>query len=72
MSGCTTCGREEGHHLNCEALMASQGSRSLQDVPEGDLVETGCAVGGCTNQRWSNDKRVKYCEDHKDAKSRKE
>lgn len=66
MSYCDTCGREDGHHLNCEALAAPS------EVPTGDLIETGCAVEGCTNQRWSNDKRVKYCEDHKDAKSRKE
>lgn len=33
--------------------------------------ERPCALEGCTNE-VTGDKRVKYCEDHKDPKNRKE
>lgn len=62
MSDCKVCGRDEGHYLNCESMQTSESGPAVRE----------CAVEGCTSTRWSDDKRVKYCEDHKDAKSRKE
>ena len=84
---CTECGREAGHHLGCPAVAATKENHRLQNLTDEELkAETDepepedeeepetstCAFPGCTNPRWSTDKRVKYCEDHKIAKNRKE
>lgn len=35
-------------------------------------VDTACEVEDCDNPKYSDHPRVKYCEDHKDPKNRKE
>lgn len=35
-------------------------------------VDTSCEHEGCDNPKYSDHPRVKYCEDHKDPKNRKE
>lgn len=41
---------------------------SMTTVP----VDTTCGHEGCDNPKYSDHPRVKYCEDHKDPKNRKE
>lgn len=118
MSDCKTCGRDDGHYLNCEARpghsptapplahepdsddpnktpeqdfnldgkiligedpdekksepVAERGKEKPEPEPEAPPTGDNCAVATCGKQRWSDDKRVKYCEDHKNAKNRKE
>lgn len=39
---------------------------------EGDADLKNCEYPDCTKAKYSNHPRVKYCEDHKDPKNRKE
>lgn len=77
MSACEVCGRTEadggGHWMGCEVVAAVKENHRLQNVPDEELASAArpCAVDGCMNAVFG-DKRVKYCEDHKDPKSRKE
>jgi hypothetical protein len=69
MSACKTCGREdEGHYIGCVGA-----AKPLH--PDPDQVNTGnpteCSFEGCTAERRSEDKRVKFCETHSDPKNRK-
>lgn len=41
---------------------------SMTTIP----VDTTCEHDGCDNPKYSDHPRVKYCEDHKDPKNRKE
>lgn len=78
--GCPAVAATKENHrlqnLTDEELKAESESEETDDnEPEDDeaAAETStCAFPGCTNPRWSTDKRVKYCEDHKVAKNRKE
>lgn len=48
-------------------------ANALPDLKPEQVFDPGtCEYDGCANPRWSTDKRVKYCEDHKDPKNRKE
>lgn len=65
---CRECGRpaENGtptHYLGCEY--------TAKAVAELDTVLDGmCDHPGCSEPKWSSGPRAKYCETHKDPKSR--
>lgn len=44
---------------------------SMTTVPEGETVSQ-CEFGDCENPKYSNHSRVKFCEEHRDPKNRKE
>ncbi len=62
MSQCKKCGRSDGHYIGC----ARTASRSAAPV-----AESGCSFEGCSQPRRSEDKRVKFCDEHSDPKNRK-
>lgn len=48
----------------------------VEILPENSMTTvpsfSGCTVEGCDNPKYSDHARVKYCEEHRDPKSRKE
>lgn len=66
---CSTCGRTDadggGHWMGCEVAM------SPAPAPEPEPTARTCALADCGNE-VTGDKRIKYCDDHKDPKNRKE
>lgn len=69
MSECENCGREDGHWIGCPARWTGD-YESLPDAEEYAATQP-CAFDGCSEPRKSDDKRVKYCEEHSDPKNRK-
>ena len=53
-----------------DGTMRTEPVKSEDPEPE-PVPERPCAFDGCDNE-VTGDKRVKYCEDHKDPKNRKE
>lgn len=68
---CQTCGRpaenaQPVHWLGCNETLREH-ARNL-DVP--DFTDSLCEHDGCSEPKWSNGPRTKFCADHKDPKSR--
>lgn len=67
--------REAG--LLARAEDAKEAPASVVEIlPENSMVtvplSNSCEFGECDNPKYSDHPRVKYCEDHKDPKNRKE
>jgi len=70
MSECKQCGRDDGHWIGCaeaEGPWADQGG----DIHLPTRGSRPCVVGDCARLVQSDDKRVKYCDEHRDPKNRK-
>jgi hypothetical protein len=68
---CETCGRpaENGtptHWLGCPEALREH----ARNLVEPDFTGSLCEHGGCSEPKWSDGPRTKYCETHKDPKSR--
>jgi hypothetical protein len=71
MSDCQTCGRpaENGqptHWLGCTETLRHH----ARNLVEPDFTGSLCEHRGCSQSKWSDGPRTKYCADHKDPKSR--
>jgi hypothetical protein len=68
---CETCGRpaENGtptHWLGCPEAPREH----ARNLVEPDFTGSLCDHPGCSEPKWSSGPRAKYCETHKDPKSR--
>lgn len=66
---CQTCGRDDGHWLNCPD---APGVRAETPPPRAQgASEAGeCEFPGCSEPKASASPRAKWCEEHKDKKNR--
>lgn len=44
----------------------------IEEIPLEDKTSDMCEFATCNNPKWSSDPRAKWCEEHRDPKSRKE
>ncbi len=49
-----------------------EGSMTTVPEEEAEVEVSTCDYDGCPNKKYSDHPRVKYCEEHKDPKNRKE
>lgn len=68
---CQTCGRpaENGqatHWLGCKETLREH----ARNLVEPDFTGSLCEYDECSEPKWSNGPRTKFCTTHKDAKNR--
>lgn len=68
---CQTCGRpaENGrptHWLGCPEVLHEH----ARNLVEPDFAGSLCEHEGCSQPKWSDSPRTKYCAEHKDPKNR--
>lgn len=68
---CPTCGREaegehQGHWLGCPEALREH----ARNLVEPDFTGSLCEFSGCSEPKASKSPRAKWCEAHKDPKSR--
>lgn len=78
MSTCKTCGSpseiiDDGREVVTHYLGCFEAKREhAHSLVEPDFSNSQCEFGDCHNPKYSDHPRVKFCEDHKDPKNRKE
>jgi hypothetical protein len=70
VSECKTCGRDDGHWIGCAEARGPWADMAgdINVLPSGSRL---CASGDCPKPVESDDKRVKFCNEHRDPKNRK-
>jgi hypothetical protein len=63
---CQTCGRDDGHWLNCPEVLRER----ARNLVEPDFAGSLCEHPGCSEPKASKGPRAKWCEEHKDPKNR--
>jgi hypothetical protein len=77
VTNCETCGRpaENGvptHWLGCEEPGRNRRALDVGFITphDADIAANECEHDGCTEPKWSDGPRTKFCTTHKDPKSR--